>query len=67
MGGNYPVTVRLTDSASGRLLAWHDLRAGISVPARAAGDGIVNLEAALQPRLDVGAHPVDGAAQPVVE
>ena len=67
MGGNYPVTVRLTDSASGRLLAWHDLRAGISVPARGAGDGIVNLGAALQPRSEAGAHPVDGAAQSVVE
>jgi ABC-2 type transport system ATP-binding protein len=67
LGGNYPVTVRLTDAASGRLLAWHDLRTGITVPSRnpAAGvvDGIVDLAAALQ----VGSHPVDGAAQAIVE
>ena len=67
LGGNYPVTVRLTDAASGRLLAWHDLRTGITVPSRgpAAGvvDGIVDLAAALQ----AGSHPVDGAAQAIVE
>jgi ABC-2 type transport system ATP-binding protein len=63
LSGNYPITVRLTDRASGRLLAWHDLRTGITVPARRTGDGIVDLGAALGPV----AHPVQGAAQPVVE
>ncbi len=63
LGGNYPITVRLIDIVSGRLLAWHDLRTGITVPARSVGDGIVDLGAALHG----GTHPVEGATQPIVE
>lgn len=63
LGGNYPITVRLIDTASGRLLAWHDLRTGVTVPTRAVGDGIVDLAASLHQ----AAHPIEGAAQPVVE
>lgn len=63
LSGAYPIGVRLTEIASNRLLDWHDLRQGLVSTTVGAGEGVIDLGVALQVR----PHPVDGAAQPLVE
>lgn len=58
LAGNYPISVRLTESATSRLLDWSDLQRGIEPTRTTVGDGVVDLGAALLQR---AAHPVDGA------
>lgn len=61
--GTYPVTVRLTETASSRLLDWHDVPRAVVVGAGSPAEGVIDLGASLRQR----AHPVDGATQAVVE
>jgi len=63
LSGNYPVSVRLTETATSRLLDWSDLQRGIESLRSSVGDGIVDMGAVLQQR----SHPSDGASQPIVE
>jgi ABC-2 type transport system ATP-binding protein len=63
LSGNYPITVRLTDLATSRLLDWHDLQTGLVASRLSVGEGVVDLGAALQQR----AHPGDRSAEALVE
>jgi ABC-2 type transport system ATP-binding protein len=61
--GNYPITVRLTDIDTSRLLDWHDLQTGFVASHPGVGEGVVDLGVTLQER----AHPVDRAPEALVE
>jgi hypothetical protein len=63
ISGNYPITVRLTDLATSRLLDWHDLQTGLVAARPSVGEGVVDLAAALQQR----SHPADRSSEALVE
>jgi hypothetical protein len=63
LAGNYPITVRLTDLATSRLLDWRDLQTGLVASRPGVGEGVVDLGAALQLR----AHPADRSPEALVE
>ena len=46
--GEFPITVRLTEIATSRLLDWHDVKPGIVASHVSAGDGVTDLRAVLR-------------------